>query len=149
MVLSGQLSIAGLALLGFIGAVGTVCFSVAAPALVPAIVPRTLLARANGRLELARSMAFAAGPALAGALVAWTGAPSAFVLAALLSGAAVALLLQLAEPARAPTARRHALLEIRDGAQFVWRQTYLRPMVIAGTVWNLSLIHISEPTRPY
>lgn len=149
MVLTGRLSIAGLALLGFIGAVGTVCFSVAAPALVPAIVPRTLLARANGRLELARSMAFAAGPALAGALVAWAGASSAFVLATLLSGAAVALLLLLAEPARAPTARRHALLEIRDGAQFVWRQTYLRPMVIAGTVWNISWFVLQAAYVPY
>jgi predicted MFS family arabinose efflux permease len=122
---------------------------VAAPALVPAIVPRQALARANGRLELARSMAFAAGPALAGALVAWAGAPSAFVLAALLSGAAVALLLGLAEPARAPAARRHALLEIRDGAQFVWLQTYLRPMVIAGTVWNISWFVLQAAYVPY
>ncbi len=149
MVLSGQLSIAGLALLGFIGAVGTVCFSVAAPALVPAIVPRAALARANGRLELARSMAFAGGPALAGAMVAWAGASSAFVLATLLSGAAVALLLGLAEPARTPTARRHALLEIRDGAQFVWRQTYLRPMVIAGTVWNIAWFVLQAAYVPY
>ena len=149
MVLTGHLSIPGLALLGFIGAVGTVCFSVAAPALVPAIVPRQALARANGRLELARSMAFAAGPALAGALVAWAGAPSAFVLATLLSGTAVALLLGLAEPARTPAVRRHALLEIRDGAQFVWRQTYLRPMVIAGTVWNISWFVLQAAYVPY
>jgi len=149
MVLTGRLSIPGLALLGFIGAVGTVCFSVAAPALVPAIVPRQALARANGRLELARSMAFAAGPALAGALVAWAGASSAFVLATVLSAAAVALLLGLAEPARTPVARRHALLEIRDGAQFVWRQTYLRPMVIAGTVWNISWFVLQAAYVPY
>ena len=68
---------------------GTVGFSVAAPALVPALVPRAALARANGRLELARSVAYAAGPALAGALVAWLGGAAAFVLAALLSAAAV------------------------------------------------------------
>ena len=48
--------------------------SVAAPALVPALVPRAALAAANGRLELARSVAYAAGPALAGALVGWAGA---------------------------------------------------------------------------
>jgi len=69
-VLAGQLSLGLLALLGFIGAVGTVGYSVAAPALLPALVPPAALARANGRLELARSAAFAAGPALAGALVA-------------------------------------------------------------------------------
>ena len=38
-VLLGGLSIGLLALLGFIGAIGTVGFSVAAPALVPALVP--------------------------------------------------------------------------------------------------------------
>ncbi len=40
MVLSNRLSIAGLAILGFVGALGTVGFSVAAPALIPALVPR-------------------------------------------------------------------------------------------------------------
>ncbi|MGC1173750.1 MFS transporter, partial [Polaromonas sp.] len=40
----GQLSIGLLAVLGFVGAVGTVGFSVAAPALVPALVPREGLA---------------------------------------------------------------------------------------------------------
>lgn len=72
MVVSGQLSLVWLAVLGFLGAVGTVGFSVAAPALVPALVPPALLGRANGRLELARSAAFAGGPALAGfVLQAW------------------------------------------------------------------------------
>lgn len=41
-----------LALLGFAGACGTVAYSVAAPALVPALVPPEALAAANGRLEL-------------------------------------------------------------------------------------------------
>ena len=40
MVLASRLDIAWLAVLGFLGAVGTVGFSVAAPALVPALVPR-------------------------------------------------------------------------------------------------------------
>ena len=55
----GGLSISVLAALGFVGATGTVAFSVAAPALAPTLVPRGLLAAANGRLELARSAAFA------------------------------------------------------------------------------------------
>jgi len=149
MVLTGRLSIAGLALLGLAGAVGTVCFSVAAPALVPAIVPRTLLARANGRLELARSMAYAGGPALAGALVAWAGAPAAFVLAALLSASAISLLLRLSEPARAPAAARHPLLEVRDGAQFVWRHPFLRPMILAGMISNISWFVLQAAYVPY
>jgi predicted MFS family arabinose efflux permease len=149
MVMSGQLSIAGLGLLGFLGAVGTVGFSVAAPALVPALVSRDLLARANGRLELARSAAFAAGPALAGALVAWAGAPVAFVLAAVLSVSAVGLLWRLSEPQRPAIAPRHPLLEIRDGAQLVWRQTFLRPMLLTGVAWNISWFVLQAAYVPY
>jgi predicted MFS family arabinose efflux permease len=149
MVLSGQLSIAGLALLGFVGAVGTVGFSVAAPALVPSLVPRELLAKANGRLELARSAAFAGGPALAGALVAWAGASSAFVLAAVLSLSAVVLLWRLVEVPRAPTPPRHPMLEIRDGAQFVWQQPFLRPMLLTGVAWNISWFVLQAAYVPY
>jgi predicted MFS family arabinose efflux permease len=149
MVATGHLSIATLAVLGFLGAMGTVAFSVAAPALVPALVPRELLARANGRLELARSAAFAAGPAIAGALVAWTGAPSAFVLATVLSAGAVALLWRIREPARPPSPARHPLLEIRDGAQFVWRHEFLRPMVLTGVAWNVSWFVLQAAYVPY
>jgi len=149
MALSGQLSLVWLGLLGFVGAVGTVGFSVAAPALVPALVPRAQLARANGRLELARSAAYAGGPALAGALVAWAGAPAAFVLAAVLSAAAVALLWRLHEPQRAAGPARHPLLEIRDGAQFVWRQPFLRPMLLTGVAWNISWFVLQAAYVPY
>lgn len=135
---SARMGIAGMALLGFIGAIGTVAFSVAAPALVPELVPREALARANGRIELARSAAFAAGPAVAGALVAWTGAGAAFVLAAALSAAAVALLWKLPEPARRMPAARHPWTELREGARFVLRHAWLRPMLLTGAVFNIA-----------
>ncbi|MBC7469804.1 MAG: MFS transporter, partial [Ramlibacter sp.] len=136
MVLAGGLSITWLAVLGFIGAVGTVGFSVAAPALVPALVPRELPGRANGRLELARSAAFA-------------GAPSAFVLAAVLSLAAVALLWRLHEPERPAAPPCHPVLEIKDGAQFVWRQPFLQPMLMTGVVWNISWFVLQAAYVPY
>jgi MFS family permease len=128
-ILLNQLSINLLAVLGFVGAVGTVGFSVTVPALVPALVPRDALASANGRLELARSTAFAAGPALAGALVAWAGASAAFVLAAILSTAAVAFLFKISESARSAPAKRHPLLELQDGAKLVWQHPLLRPIL--------------------
>jgi predicted MFS family arabinose efflux permease len=149
MVVTAQRSIVWLAILGFAGAVGTVGFSVAAPALVPALVPRELLGRANGRLELARSAAYAGGPALAGALVAWAGASAAFVIAAVLSASAVALLWGLAEPVRAAAPARHPMLEIKDGAQFVWGQMYLRPMLLTGVAWNISWFVLQAAYVPY
>lgn len=146
---SAYLSITWLAVLGFVGAVGTVSFSVAAPALVPALVPREALARANGRLELARSAAFAAGPALGGALVAGLGAPVAFVLATMLSGSAVALLLRIAEPQRAQPPARHPLLELRDGAAFVWRHALLRPILLTAMAWNFSWFVLQAAYVPH
>lgn len=145
----GEISIGLLALLGFIGAAGTVGFSVAAPALLPSLVPREALARANGRLELARSAAFAAGPALGGALVAWAGAPAAFVLAAMLSVTALALLLQLPDPARPAAAPRHPLLELRDGAQLVWHHELLRPILMTAVAWNISWFVLQAAYVPY
>jgi predicted MFS family arabinose efflux permease len=148
-LLAGQLSLGLLALLGFIGAVGTVGYSVAAPALLPALVPGDALARANSRLELARSAAFAAGPALAGALVAWAGASAAFVLATLLSASAVVLLWRLHEPPRTPAAPRHPLLELRDGALLVWQHALLRPILLTAVAWNIAWFVLQAAYVPY
>src|SRR4030095_12427297 len=93
----GLLSWPVLAALGFLGACGTVAYLVAAPALIPALVPRESLIPANGRIELARTIAFVAGPALGGALVGWTGGTPAFALAVALSAAAVILLIGIEE----------------------------------------------------
>jgi len=71
------------------------------------------LPAANARIELARTIAFASGPALAGLL--WDGwrAP-AFGFAAALSVMAVVLLSGIYEPARTPAPRRHPWQEIRE-----------------------------------
>lgn len=147
--LSGQLSLALLALLGFVGAAGTVGFSVAAPALVPTLVPNTALGAANSRLELARSIAFAAGPALAGALVAWAGASSAFVLAAVLSAAAVVLLLRLPEAPRGAARERHVMEELRAGARLVWSHPLLRPILLTAIAWNTAWFVLQAAYVPY
>lgn len=143
------LSIPLLGLLGCVAAVGTVAFSIAAPALVPALVPRPALAAANGRLELARSLAYAGGPALAGGLVAWSGAPFAFAAAAALSAAAALLLGGPAEPPRAAGPPRHPLAEVREGAAFVWRHAWLRPIVATAVAWNISWFVLQAAYVPY
>jgi MFS family permease len=145
----GLLSVPLLALLGFVGAAGTVAFSVAAPALVPALLPRGSLARANGLLETARSAAFAAGPALGGFLVGWTGTSLAFAIAAILSIAAARLLARIPEPAREPGPRWSIISDLRDGAGFAWRDRYLRPILVTAVGWNLAWIVLQAAYVPY
>jgi predicted MFS family arabinose efflux permease len=148
---SSALNIGWMAALGFAGAIGTVGFSVAAPGLVPLLAQRAALARANARLELARSTAFAAGPAVAGALVSWAGATAAFSVAVLLSAGAIAMLLRLPELAiaRTPTRKRHPLREIAEGASFVWRSDLLRPVVVTGMVFNSAWFALQAIYVPY
>ncbi|MEN3286662.1 MAG: hypothetical protein V7634_962, partial [Bradyrhizobium sp.] len=109
----GHISLPGLAVLGFIAVCGTVVFSVAAPALVPSLVPKEQLPAANARIELARTVAFASGPALGGLLVGWIGGGPAFGCAALLSVIAVVFMTGIDEPARTPAPRRHPLQDIK------------------------------------
>ena len=146
---SGRLSLSLLALLGFVGACGTVAYSVAAPALVPALVPPAGLAAANARLELARTVAFVAGPALAGALVGWTGAGAAFGVAAGLSIGAVFLLAGLREPARAPRGPRRPLQDLREGSGFVFRHPLLLPILITQFVFNTAFFVLQAVYVPY
>jgi predicted MFS family arabinose efflux permease len=145
----GGLSLPLLALLGFVGACGTVTYSVAAPALVPALVPPAALPVANGRIELARTTAFAAGPALGGALVGWIGGGPAFGVATLLSAGAVILLAGIVEPASAPSSRRHPLRELRVGVAFVLGHALLRPIFITQFIFNTSLFVIQAVYVPY
>jgi predicted MFS family arabinose efflux permease len=145
----GSLTLPWLALLGMIGATGTVIYSVAGPALIPSIVNRELLAPANSRMELARSAAFAAGPATGGLLVGSIGAPAAFAIAAILSLLALLLLRGIDEPARERGPQRHPLREIADGASFVLQHALLRPVLFTAVFFNIGFFLIQAVYVPY
>ncbi|MGB9171754.1 MAG: MFS transporter [Bradyrhizobium sp.] len=138
-----------LALLGFIAVCGTVVYSVAAPALVPSLVSPQLLRVANARIELARTIAFAAGPALGGVLVGWLGAAPAFGFAAALSVVAVVLLSGLYEPTRATAPRRHPWQDIREGAAFVLHHALLRPVFVTQFIFNTASFLLLAVFVPY
>jgi predicted MFS family arabinose efflux permease len=146
---TGLLSLGWLGLLGFAGACGTVAYSVTAPSLVPALVPPERLAGANARLELARTVAFVGGPAVAGALVGWTGASAAFGLAAALSTGGVILLGGLREPARASMAAGHPVADLAEGAGFMLRHSLLLPILITQFVFNTAFCVLQAVYVPY
>ncbi|EHM03369.1 transporter, major facilitator family protein [Acetobacteraceae bacterium AT-5844] len=136
LLLGGALNLPVLAALGFLGAIGTVVYSVAAPALLPSLVARAQLGDANRWLELARSGAYAAGPALGGALVGWMGASVAYGVATALSLLAAITLARLPEQRAAARPRRHLLQELREGAGFVAGHSLLRPILLTAVFFN-------------
>lgn len=135
---TGQLSLTALALVGALTAAGTVAYSVAAPAMLPLLVEKAALTQANTRLELVRSLAFAAGPALAGTLVAVSGGGAAFALAALLSVSAALLLAGLPEQAAPGASVGGRLAGVMEGLRFVAHERLLRPILLTAVAWNLS-----------
>ncbi len=132
----GVLDLPSLALLGFVAALGTVCFFVTVPAMVPRLVPRTQLADANRWLELARSAAYIVGPALGGVAIARAGAPSTYAFAAALALGALAFLTRLPREARSAQPQRRPLAELRQAAAFVAGHGLLRPIFVTAVVFN-------------
>ena len=149
LIAIGELTLPLLCLLGFIAVCGTVAYSVAAPALVPSLVTPQLLPAANARVELARTIAFASGPALGGVLVGWVGAAPAFGFAAALSVIAVVLLSGIYEPVREAAPRRHPLQDIREGASFVLHHALLRPVFVTQFIFNTGSFLVLAVFVPY
>ena len=145
LILYGGASLPLLGALGMLGACGTVLYSVVAPALVPAYVPAGRLALANSRLELARTVAFASGPVLAGVMV---GA-NAFWIAAALSAIAVVLLFGLREPVREKAPRRRVAVELAEGARFVFQHPLLRPVFVTQLVFTTAFFALQAIFVPY
>lgn len=154
LLLAGLLTdrVTGLVVLGAVGALaatGTVVYSVTAPALVTELVARVELARANTLLELVRSLAFASGPALAGAVVAASGGGVAFALAAGLSVLASLLLAGLPAGAPAVAPRRGLIGEVATGLRFVLDHSLLRPIMLTAVGWNTAWFVLQAAFVPF
>jgi predicted MFS family arabinose efflux permease len=150
LMASDRLTLTLLAALGFIGAAGTVAYTVAAPAMVPLLCARQSLSRANRWLELARSCAFAAGPAVGGALVGWSGAPAAFVVATTLSLFATSLLTRLPSARERRSANPgNPVHDLIEGARFVIGHPLLRPLLIVAILFNTSWFMLQAVYAPY
>ncbi|MEV0378564.1 MFS transporter [Nonomuraea sp. NPDC050643] len=119
--------------------VGTVFFDVAQMSLLPALVPKERLERANGRLEAARQVSVLAGPGLGGWLVATVTAPVA-LLADAFGYLASAALLSGGQGERPSTARRGRLrAEVAEGLAFVLREPVLRRVAAGGALTRVAL----------
>lgn len=126
-----------LAVLGFLGVIGTVVYSVAAPVMVPRLVTGDQLQAANRSLELSRSLAYAGGPAIGGAIVGALGAPFGYVAATVFALLSMVLLLGLKQnyvrDAGTPSAAG-----LKKALVFCFQHVYLRPLFFTGMVFSLS-----------
>lgn len=138
LLISDSITLGFLAALGFLGAIGTVCYNVAAPAYIPTIIAKNELVAANRWLELARSVAYTAGPAMGGVIVGYTGAPTAYIFATVLSILAFMLLMSLPEEVKVPSIKKHILNDLAEGALFIAKHELLRPILFTAVFFNIS-----------
>jgi MFS family permease len=135
------LTIGQLYVVGFAVGVLTVFFDVAYQAYLPSLVDRQQLVEGNSKLEVSRSGAQIAGPAMAGPLVQILTAPLA-VLADAISFAASALFLfriRTGEtaPERPPREERAPMRrELGEGLRYVLGHRYLRWIAAATATFN-------------
>ncbi|MBI3972549.1 MAG: MFS transporter [Chloroflexi bacterium] len=118
----------------------TVFFDVAYLAYFPSLVPRDALTEGNNKLEVSRSFAGTAGPALTGALVQLVTAPVAMVVdaASFVVSAASVSLIRTPEPLPAAPARgRSVWRDVGEGLRIVGRHPVLR--TLAGQIATVQL----------
>lgn len=121
--------------------VAEVWYDTAAQTILPQVVDRAHLTRANGRLIAAELTANEfIGPPLGGLLVT-IGAALALAVPAGLWCAALGLLLLLRGSFRVPreaTARTTIRADVAEGLRFLWRDGLLRLLTVATGVFNLA-----------
>jgi MFS family permease len=123
---------------GFLVGVGTVFFDVAYQSYLPSLVERAQLVDGNSKLEISRSGAALAGPALAGALIGAVTAPFAILLDAVSFLASAGLIVRirrteaLPEPAAKPSMRR----ELVEGLRYLLGHRFWRPLAMTVAVSN-------------
>ena len=131
----GVLTIEQLYIVELLVGIGTVFFDVSQGAYLPTLVGRPRLVEGNARLEANRSLAYSAGPTIAGQLVQWLGAPLAVVGTVLGYLWSALWIASIRTPERPPprTGDRNLAREIRDGLRFVLGQPFLRATTFHAT----------------
>lgn len=137
LIATDALTFSALMVLGFIGAIGALGFSVGVPASVPLLVEHDQLLDANRWIELGRSVAFVSGPVIGGAFVALLGADKTFIVATVACLAALALLSKLDIRRETQSTRARVKLGTIRGIRFVFENPILRPIFVTSMVFNV------------
>ena len=140
--LAGVLELWHLVVLAVVGSIANAYQDPAFQAAVPTLVPTDRLDRANGLLQLGPAVGALAGPALAGALVAFAGIGGVLVLDLVTFGAAIVatMLVRFPSPSGDPAPRTSMWGTLRSSwAHLDGPRRGLRRLILAGTAANLVL----------
>lgn len=136
------LTIGWLCLVALVHGVLTVFFDVAYVSCLPHLVGRGRLVEGNSKLSGMRSVTSIGGPAIAGPLAGWGGAP--VTLLASSAGMAVSGLLaagiRMREPRPEPGERPRLVRDVGEGLRFVLRRPALRAIMLGDAMFNLFLV---------
>lgn len=111
----------------------------ATQSILPRLVDREHLLRANARLDQTDAAAQTLGPALGGGLVALIGAPVAIIVDSIsyLVDAALNASIRVDEP-RVAARTRNLSAEIREGLKWTYRHRVLGPLAVSTHIWFIA-----------
>ncbi|MFN8621962.1 MAG: MFS transporter [Chloroflexota bacterium] len=141
----GVLSVPQLLVVGFVNGTLTVFFDVAYQSYLPSIVERDRILEGNSKLEVTRTLAQSAGPALAGGLIGLVTAPVAIVMDAISFLGSGLFVWLIRRPEAAPDQhldehgrpRQGLRREVADGLRYVLGNRYLRSIAACTGSANL------------
>ncbi|GAB3662013.1 MFS transporter [Glycomyces tarimensis] len=133
------LTIWHLYVVALLGGVFTVFFDVAYQSYLPHLVGRANLIEGNAKLETVRSTAQLSGPALAGQLIGWLGAPLALLVDAVTMAASALFVVRVRSREPEPDIAHGTKLtaEVREGLSFVLGNRHLRAIICSTGWFNL------------
>lgn len=149
---TGHLEVAWLVVLMVVFGLCTLVGDAAFQAFVPRVVPTTLLGPAHARLDQSDAVAQVSGPALAGGLVRWLGAPLTVLVDAVtfLASAVLLATIRVDEPAVARRTKAWSVwAEVRDGVRWVYAHPTLRPLALVTHVWFACSAVVGAVTVPF
>jgi MFS family permease len=149
--LTGTLALWHMLVLVALFGAGTAFFGPAFDAIVPDVLPASLLAQANSLDQFVRPLALRlAGPALGGFLISGVGVGWAFALNAATFAVSAAALLAMAPPARTtPAVHGSVAGDIRTGFAYVRRHVWLWGTFVSAAVAYLVFMGPAEVLLPF
>src|SRR5690242_19845774 len=135
----GELTMAQLYIVGFLGGIATVFFDVAYQSYLPSLVERQQLIDGNAKLEISRAAAQLGGPGLAGIAIDFLRAPAALAFDAVSFVGSALFIFRIRKHERAPARDAQSPRmreELREGLRYVFRHPFLKNIAACTALFN-------------